>query len=263
MQQQRLSAILTSEQKTVRIDFYHVGEFCGARVDPSSSQIDNPGKMAYNKGVIWPQQLPPQSNLPPSQVGKSVDPIPRSRPVDDGEELTVPRHPPQRQESVGTWMQSVVATCGPEQTLGELTELLSLHQISGAPVVDDQGNLLGVVSQSDVAAYLGGLYGKEIRSASGFYQGLMGTFSSADPGVRSLLETKTVEELYTPHAHSIAPDADLDEVIDLMLREHVHRLPVVREGRLVGLVSTFDVLRAVRDRRQQQQPGVFQPAQSG
>jgi CBS domain-containing protein len=146
-------------------------------------------------------------------------------------------------------MQGVVATCGPEQSLGELTELLSLHQISGAPVVDDQGNLLGVVSQSDVAAYLGGLYSDEIRGAAGFYQGYLGRFSSADPAVLRLLETQSVRDLLTPLVYSIGPEASLDEVIDLMLSQHVHRLPVVDQGKLVGLVSTLDVLRFVRDWR--------------
>ena len=200
--------------------------------------------------MIWPQQIPSVPQTPPPDPGMTVAAV-RRTPALEVEDQTESHHDaPGPDHHVAGWMQGLVATCAPEQTLGELTELLSLHQISGAPVVDSEGTLLGVVSQTDVAAYLGGLYTDEIRDAAGFYQGLMGCISSADPGVRALLETRTVEQLLTPHIHWVSPEATLDEVIDLMLNQHVHRLPVVRNGKLVGLVSTLDVLREVRDQRQ-------------
>ena len=200
--------------------------------------------------MIWPQQIPSVPQTPPSDPGMTIAPLRRSPPLEVEDETEPRQDLPGPDHHVVGWMQGLVATCGPEQTLGELTELLSLHQISGVPVVDDEGTLLGVVSQTDVAAYLGGLYSDEIRGAAGFYQGLMGRISSSDPGVRALLETRTVEQLLTPHVHYVSPDATLDEVIDLMLNQHVHRLPVVRKGKLVGLVSTLDVLREIRDQRQ-------------
>lgn len=209
--------------------------------------------------MIWPQQLPSQPVVADLNQGKSVAPIQPPNVIDAEEPAQPAIGRPPAQHSVGAWMQSVVATCSPDQTLGELSEMLSLHQISGAPVVDGAGKLLGVVSQSDVAAYLGGLYTEEIRAAAGFYQGLMGRISSADPAVRGLLETQTVENLYTPHVHAVSPEATLDEVVDLMLQEHVHRLPVVQDGKLVGLVSTLDVMRVMRDRRALQQQAEYRP----
>jgi len=200
--------------------------------------------------MMWPQQIPSVPQTPPPDPGMTVAPVYSSRPlsVDSAlhEERQQPTYPP---DSVHHWMQRVVVSCSPEQSLGELSELLSLHQISGAPVVDEQGHLLGVVSQTDMAAYLGGLYTEEIRGGAGYYQGLMGRISSADPGVRGLLETKTVQELLTPHVCCVSPTASLDEVLDTMLHEHVHRLLVVDQGRLVGVVSTLDVLRVLRDQR--------------
>ena len=125
-------------------------------------------------------------------------------------------------DQVGAWMQQPVVTCLLEQTLDELLELLSLHRISGLPVVDERGNLLGMVSQSDVAAFLTG---------------------------QPWRPDTTVAQLYSPTVHSVEPEAKLREVVARMLREHVHRLPVVRSGKLVGLVSTLDVLRVLRDQR--------------
>lgn len=201
-------------------------------------------------GMMWPQQIPSVPQKPPPDPGMLVAPVYPSRPLSVDDQLQEEPQPRTfSPDSVYHWMQNVVVSCGPEQTLGELSELLSLNQISGAPVVDDQGQLLGVVSQTDVAAYLGGLYTGEIRGGAGYYQGLMGRISSADPGVRGLLETKTVQELLTPHVCSVTPDASLDEVMDLMLHDHVHRLLVVDQGRLVGVVTTLDVLRVLRDLR--------------
>lgn len=200
--------------------------------------------------MMWPQQIPlhaakclfdPSTSVPKVQESAATPPV-RQAP----DPLPVS---PWASDLAGHWMQALVATVSPEQTLGELAELLSLHQISGAPVVDEEGRLLGVVSQSDMAHYLGGLQSDEVRPSSGFYQDRLGRFTPLDPAVRELLTRKTVAELFTPHVHSVSPDATLDDVIGLMLREHVHRLPVVLEGKLVGLISTFDVLRVVRDER--------------
>lgn len=139
-------------------------------------------------------------------------------------------------------MQRIVATCGPEQTLGELAELLSLQGISGAPVVDDDGKLLGIVSQTDLSRYLGQVHSDEVRPAQGWWQ-------LVDPGVRNVLESHTVAEILTPQIHSVTPETPLGEIIDVMLDNHVHRLPVLSDGRLVGILSTLDVLRVLRDRR--------------
>jgi len=201
--------------------------------------------------MIWPQQVPTFPPLPSTDPNHPIVPIQPVQAVQAPEthqHPPLPPHPaPSDPLSVAAWMQSVVITCSPEQSLGELMELLTLHHISGAPVVSEEGQLLGVVSQTDVAAFLGGLYGTEIRGASGFYRGVLGSFRTLDPAAQSLLESETVANLLSPHVHSVTPQANLNEVVDLMLREHVHRLPVVDQGRLVGVISTLDVLRVFRD----------------
>ncbi len=191
--------------------------------------------------MIWPHHIPTFPPVPGTEPEIALHPVVEAEPLTP---LTAHNY---SQAEVGAWMQPVVVTCTPDQTLGELMELLSLHQISGAPVVDGQGTLQGVVSQTDVAAYLGGLYTREIRSSQGFHQGRLSHFKPVNPQARELLETTHVAELQSHTLHCVSPRASLKSVIEVMLREHVHRLPVVQDGKLVGLVTTFDVLRILRN----------------
>lgn len=178
-----------------------------------------------------------------------IEPISSSQPLEAiGPDLPRQSHrhlPPDR---VGAWMQQPVVTCLPDQNLGELMELLSVHNISGAPVVDQEGSLLGVVSQTDVAAYLGGLYGEQTRSGHGYHQGRLAYFNPLDPQVDPLLRQSKVADILSTTVHCVSPQATLHQVVEVMLREHVHRLPVLDDGKLVGLISTLDVLRILRDR---------------
>lgn len=199
--------------------------------------------------MIWPHHIP---TFPPAPETISHSPLeavigcaPLRPPGQDGSGPDATAYPLDR---VGAWMQQPVVTCSPGDNLGELMELLSSHNISGVPVVDEQGNLLGVVSQTDVAAHLGGLYGQQSRSGHGYHQGRLAYFNPFDPEVNSLLRQKHVADIFSSKVHCVPPEANLHQIIELMLREHIHRLPVLREGKLVGLISTLDVLRILRDR---------------
>ena len=155
----------------------------------------------------------------------------------------------QRKGTVEDWMQTSVITVQPGQRLGELAELLSRHHISGAPVVDDEGHLVGVVSQSDLARLVARTQHEGTGAdAMGFHSGLLDRSLFADPGLQEQLADRTVAEVLTPHAFWVEPNTPLRDAVDLMLEHHVHRVPVLEEGRLVGVLTTMDVLRSVRDR---------------
>lgn len=102
------------------------------------------------------------------------------------------------------------------------------HRVSGAPVVDGQGQLVGLLSESDC---LRGI--------------LSGTYYESAGGVVGAYMTTEVEV--------ISPEADIIEVSERFLRGRRRRLPVVEDGRLVGQVSRSDVLRAVKEFAQHDQ----------
>lgn len=121
---------------------------------------------------------------------------------------------------VGEIMTREVVTVRPEASLQELAYLLSRHQISGAPVMDDQGALLGVVSHSDLA----------------------------DSMARGE-DRATVADIMAPYVYCASEETGLTELADLMLEKRIHRVLVLREHRLVGLVSSLDLIRALRNLR--------------
>ena len=142
------------------------------------------------------------------------------------------------------WMHPQVVSVSPGCTLGELAEVLSVNHISGVPVVED-GRLVGVVSQSDIARHLSQLHHEEARPSSGYYEGMFLHSSSgfSDPALKGILDNGTVREILTHHTYFVGPEASVQEIIDLMLKHHIHRVPVVSDGALVGVVTTMDILR--------------------
>ncbi len=118
-------------------------------------------------------------------------------------------------------MRRDVVTLRPDAPIGEAIELFEDRGISGAPVVDEDGEVRGVVSASDLLAV--NAPGEETDAAAG--------------GV--------VSDWMTPNVLSVGEDASLGEVCDLMNRETIHRVFVTRGRRLIGVVSTTDVVRHV------------------
>ncbi|MBW3541585.1 MAG: CBS domain-containing protein [Planctomycetes bacterium] len=116
-------------------------------------------------------------------------------------------------------MVTRLVTLSPDMDAFEAINLLLRHEISGAPVVDAAGNLLGVFSEKDCMSVL----------VEGAYQQLPSTRVSAFMG--SAL--RTIDE-----------DADLLSIAQIFLNTSYRRLPVVRGARLVGQISRRDVLRA-------------------
>lgn len=96
------------------------------------------------------------------------------------------------------------------------------HEISGAPVVDAEGRLVGLLSEYDCLRAV----------ASAEYQ--MDAHDTAE----------TVAELMTTECHTVSPDLDLFGLAHEFVRLRVRRLPVIEDGRLVGQVSRRDALRA-------------------
>lgn len=132
--------------------------------------------------------------------------------------------------TVGEIMERHVVTVPAEMPVTEVARLMAERRISGVPVVEEQDRVLGVVSASDV-----------VRRAAG--------------GVERL----TAADIMTPGAYSVAPDDAVWELARLLVRAGIHRALVMEQGRLVGIVSTLDVLRAVAEDAQELAKGAAAP----
>ncbi|MFH1267087.1 MAG: CBS domain-containing protein [Planctomycetota bacterium] len=122
------------------------------------------------------------------------------------------------------YMVKELVTVRPETDAYDAIGLLLKHRISGMPVVDQAGNLVGILSERDCL--------KTLLEAQ--YHNL---------------PTALVKDLMSTGATTITPDTDILKVADLFLNERFRRLPVVDKGRLVGQISRRDVLRAIQEVR--------------
>lgn len=132
-----------------------------------------------------------------------------------------------------------VVTVSPSLEIGAAARLLSRLGISGAPVVSASGELLGVVSQTDLARFLG-----QAPEAA------WGLEPSDDPGLacENGRAREPISSLMTVGAVTCDEDASEEELAELMLGRRVHRLVVTKKGRLCGIVSAMDLLRALMRR---------------
>lgn len=132
-------------------------------------------------------------------------------------------------------MTNEVVTVPPGASLKEAARLLIEHRISGLPVVDNQNHILGVVSEADVLPKE--VTGLPLRRPLAWLTGQL----EVD---RSKLEAHLVGEAMTAPALTIEPNRPVGAAAKLMVEKGVNRLPVVEDGKLVGIVTRADLVRA-------------------
>ena len=149
-------------------------------------------------------------------------------------------------------MVTDVRTAHPEWPVEQLATFFQQHVITGAPVVDDEGFLVGVVSLTDIAEYTAEATGQKVGHY-GFSRSYHGSADDAydeeDLVTLRIQEAPdaTVRDVMTTGVHSVAVDATVQRVADTMLKNRIHRVLVTEEGELKGLITAFDLVRLVRD----------------
>lgn len=140
-------------------------------------------------------------------------------------------------------MSKNVITVKKDTTIEEIAHVLSDKNISGVPVVDDDDKVIGIVTQKDllykdiephfppVVEILGGLI--FLKSVKKYNEEL-----------RKLVATRA-EEIMTKRVITVDEEAEIEEIADLMVTKDINRVPVVRESRLVGIISRADVVRYI------------------
>lgn len=111
-------------------------------------------------------------------------------------------------------MTTNVITVNEDQTRQQAASLMARHHISGLPVVNAEGAVLGVISEYDILAK----------------------------------EARIVRDLMTPGGISVSPDTEIGEANHILIHDRIKRLLVLDEGRLVGIVSRGDLVREIATR---------------
>ncbi|HLY47058.1 MAG TPA: CBS domain-containing protein [Stellaceae bacterium] len=140
-------------------------------------------------------------------------------------------------------MTTDVITVAPDMTVQALATLLAERGISGAPVVDAGGRLVGVISEGDLLhrAEIGTARRHRVRRRSWW----LDHFASdlARDYVKS--HGRTVNDIMTRAVVTVTEDTELADVAALLEAKRVKRVPVMRDGKIVGIISRANIVRAV------------------
>jgi len=141
-------------------------------------------------------------------------------------------------------MNPRVLTVRDDLTVRELANVLVDNEISGAPVEDRSGKLVGVVSLTDVAAALADDEDEEGERGDFFLSEWEDDGMSREEIEELGLDEAelTVSEIMTPEVFTVREDTPVSEIAEAMIQNHVHRILVTREDRVVGIISTSDLL---------------------
>lgn len=137
-------------------------------------------------------------------------------------------------------MTRSVITVAPDATVLEAANLMLRHHVSGLPVVDSAGKLVGIVSEGDF------IRRSEIgtqKKRGRWLRFLLGAGATATDYVRE--NGRRISEVMTVDPVTVTEETPLDQIVSSMERHGVKRLPVMRDGKLVGIVSRANLLQAV------------------
>jgi CBS domain-containing protein len=137
-------------------------------------------------------------------------------------------------------MTHSVVSVQPDATMLQAAHLMLQHRISGLPVVDSDGHIVGIVTEGD---FLRRVETGTQRQRPRWVQFLLGPGRLAEEYVHS--SSRRVEDVMTQPVHTIGEDTPLSDVVELMERHRVKRLPVLRDHKLVGIVSRANLLHAL------------------
>lgn len=138
-------------------------------------------------------------------------------------------------------MTREVITVPPAATLREAAQLMAEKRISGMPVVDDAGHLVGILTEADILD-------PDKRHTAIPRTGAFGIFLIPEEQLRRAYDdglALTVDKLMTRKVITVTPNTPISELMRLMVVRRINRLPVMDGDRLIGIVTREDVLRGM------------------
>ena len=143
-------------------------------------------------------------------------------------------------------MNPDIMTVADGMTTDELARYLIEREISGAPVVNSQGHLVGVVSMTDIGRNMA--EPSDFTPRSNFYRDDAMNLTLEDLGQRYVEERAvTVRDVMTPVIHQVPVTASVVEAARVMVEQHIHRLVVTQGKDPVGIITSMDLLKVVAD----------------
>lgn len=151
-------------------------------------------------------------------------------------------------------MTKGVITARPNDSVRQLAKLLCDHDISAVPVCDEHGNLVGMLSEGDLMRP----FGQEKLLKRSWWLNVLAEGQDLAPEFIDYIrmDSRHARDLMTKTVISAPESSDITELADLMTNNRVKRVPILRDGKLVGIVSRADVVRALAYAPEQVTPAV-------
>jgi len=147
-------------------------------------------------------------------------------------------------------MTTEVPALRPDDTIKKAATRLALENMSGAPIVDNKNHLLGFVSENDILTVIMKYQSKLENDIGGdsLLDYSMDSVSEPDDNLKKISEEISNIQLSSIMVRSVmttSPDASIMEVLKIMLRLGINRIPVLEKGVLVGIISRGDIIFAL------------------
>ncbi|MBI4389915.1 MAG: CBS domain-containing protein [Nitrospinae bacterium] len=140
-------------------------------------------------------------------------------------------------------MSKNIVTAKKDMSIKDLSRLFLEHKVNGIPVVDDNDKVIGIVTEGDLIDQNKNLH---IPTVISLFDAVIYLESGKkfQEEVKRLTGTR-VEDIYTPKPVTVSPDTPVADCASLMAEKHIHTLPVVEKGKLIGVIGKFDLIRAM------------------
>ena len=141
---------------------------------------------------------------------------------------------------VRDFMIREVITAKHSTTVKELISILETNRIGGVPVVDDKGNLVGIVSDGDIVRFLSP---HEEKVYLAYYVSYLEEAQKIEDVLREKMNTPIEKIMVKKNIKTLAPDDDFENAIRLISKHHFKKIPVVNgAGRVIGIISRGDII---------------------
>lgn len=140
-------------------------------------------------------------------------------------------------------MTREVITVPPDTTVKKLAQILTTNRISGVPVVDDSGALIGIVTESDLIDQNKKVHIPTVVSILDSFIYLESP-DKLEHEMRKIAGA-TVADILSEEVTTVTGDAPVDELATIMSEKSIHTLPVVSDGELIGVIGKRDIIKTI------------------
>jgi CBS domain-containing protein len=148
-------------------------------------------------------------------------------------------------------MNQNVLSVGLDWSVDQLADFLVENSISGAPVISEDGKLTGVVSLMDIVRYRSMPVTENKENETHEYYIHTSDLNYSNEEIESFhLDSESlisVRDIMTPRTFTVNEETKIRDIADVMIRGNIHRVLVTRDDTLVGIITTMDMLRIIRD----------------